>query len=61
MRIFPRTKRHIRQGPSVPDHISKHKISTKGQKILKAIYGTPTPWLTLLSVLRKSRVKQNSC
>ena len=23
--------------------------------------GTPTPWLTLLLVLGKSRVKQNSC
>ena len=23
--------------------------------------GTPTPWLTLLSVLGKSCVKQNSC
>ena len=23
--------------------------------------GTPTPWLTLLLVLQKNRVKQNSC
>ena len=25
------------------------------------LYSTPTPWLTLLSVLGKSRVKQNWC
>ena len=31
------------------------------QETQKFKLGTPTPWLTLLLVLGKSRVKQNSC